>query len=135
MTPELTLHHILSMSSASANYIDEDDETWTASEGVIVSLPGRGRRPADIVPRARPAREPATRRRVRDCDTDFVLVGLVLEAVTGREWSSVLADEVLRPVGMADTAVEEIDRDPIRIATGYIVEDGPSRSAGRTCSA
>jgi CubicO group peptidase (beta-lactamase class C family) len=126
VTPELTLHHILSMSSGLGNYVDEADETWTQFEGVINSLPGRGRRPADIVPAMRdlPANRPPGVA-YEYCDTDFVLVGLVLEAVTGREWSSVLADEVLRPVGMADTAVEEIDRDPKRMATGYIVEDGP----------
>jgi len=126
VTPELTLHHILSMSSGLANYIDEDDETWAQFEGVIASLPGRGRRPADLVPAMRdlPAHRPPGVA-YEYCDTNFVLVGLVLEAVTGREWSSVLADEVLRPVGMTDTAVEEIDRDPARMATGYLVEGGP----------
>ena len=126
VTPELTLHHILSMTSGLGNYVDEADETWVQFEGVINSLPGRGRRPADLVPAMRdlPANRPPGVA-YEYCDTDFVLVGLVLEAVTGREWSSVLADEVLRPVAMADTAVEEIDRDPARMATGYIVDDGP----------
>jgi CubicO group peptidase (beta-lactamase class C family) len=126
VTPEHTLHHILSMSSGLANYIDEDDPTWAQFEGVIDALPGRGRRPADLVPALRdlPANRPPGAA-YEYSDTNFVLVGLVVEAVTGREWSSVLADEVLRPVSMADTAVEEIDRDPARMATGYIVDGGP----------
>ena len=126
VTPQHTLHHILSLSSGLANYIDDDDETWAQFEGVIASLPGRGRRPADIVPFLRdlPAKRPPGVS-YEYSDTNFVLVGLVLEAVTGREWSSVLADEVLRPVGMTDTAVDEIDRDPPRLATGYLVDDGP----------
>ena len=126
VTPQHTLHHILSMSSGLANYIDDDDETWAQFEGVIASLPGRGRRPADLVPFMREV--PANRApgvSYEYSDTNFVLVGLVIEAVTGREWSTVLADEVLRPVGMTDTAVEEIDRDPARMATGYLVDDGP----------
>jgi CubicO group peptidase (beta-lactamase class C family) len=127
VTPAHTLHHILSMSSGLANYIDDDDETWAQFEGVIASLPGRGRRPSDIVPVLRdlPANRPPGVS-YEYSDTNFVLVGLVLEAVTGREWSSVLADEVLGPVGMADTGVEEIDRDPARMATGYLVDDGPA---------
>ena len=40
VTPQHTLHHILSMSSGLANYIDDDDETWAQFEGVIASLPG-----------------------------------------------------------------------------------------------
>jgi D-alanyl-D-alanine carboxypeptidase len=126
VTPEHTLHHILSMSSGLANYIDDDDETWAQFEGLIASLPGRGRRPADIAPFLRdvPANRPPGVA-YEYSDTNFVLVGLVLEAITGREWSSVLADEVLRPVGMVDTAVEEIDRDPARMATGYLVDDAP----------
>ena len=126
VTPELTLHHILSMSSGLGNYVDEEDETWAQFESVIDSLPGRGRRPADLVPAMRdlPANRPPGVA-YEYCDTNFVLVGLVLEAVTGREWSSVLADEVLLKVGMTDTAIEEIDRDPLRLATGYMVDDGP----------
>jgi CubicO group peptidase (beta-lactamase class C family) len=126
VTPELTLHHLLSMSSGLGNYVDDDATTWAHFEGVIDTLPGRGRRPVDLLPVMRDL--PANRApgvAYEYCDTNFVLVGLVVEAVTGREWSSVLADEVLRPVGMSDTAVEEIDRDPARMATGYLVDDGP----------
>ena len=43
----------------------------------------------------------------------------MLEAVTGREWSTVLADEVFGPVGMQASAVEAFDEDPPRAATGY----------------
>ena len=126
VTPKLTLHHLLSMSSGLGNYVDDEDETWAQFEDVIASLPGRGRRPVDLVPAMRdlPANRPPGVS-YEYCDTNFVLVGLVLEAVTGREWSTVLADEVLVPVGMTDTAVEEIDRDPARMATGYLVDDGP----------
>jgi CubicO group peptidase (beta-lactamase class C family) len=127
VTPDLRLHHVLSMSSGLANYIDEDDDTWAQFEAVIASLPGRGRRPVDLVDAIRdvPANRPPGAA-YEYSDTNFVLVGLAVEAVTGREWSAVLADEVLRPVGMADTAVEEIDRDPVRMATGYLVDDGPA---------
>jgi len=129
LTPAHTLHHLLSMTSGLANYVDEDDETWDSFEAVIAAAPGRGRTPADLLPAIRdlpPIREPGVA--YEYCDTNFVLVGLVIEAVTGREWSQVLGDEVLRPVGMTDTAVEEIDRDPARMATGYLVDAGPVES-------
>ena len=126
LTPALTLHHLLSMSSGLTSYIDESTDTWDQFESVIAAAPGRGRTPADLLPSIvdLPAVRPPGEA-YEYCDTDFVLVGLILEAAAGREWSSVLRDEVLDVVGMPDTAVEEIDRDPARLATGYLVEDGP----------
>jgi CubicO group peptidase (beta-lactamase class C family) len=126
LTPALTLHHLLSMSSGLTSYIDETVDTWDQFEAIVAAAPGRGRTPADLLPSILPL--PAVRppgEAYEYCDTDFVLVGLILEAATGREWSAVLHDEVLGPVGMPDTRVEEVDRDPARLATGYLVEDGP----------
>ena len=58
-------------------------------------------------------------------DVNFVLVGLAIEAATGRPWSDVATEEVLRPAGMVDTAIEALDDDPPRLATGYVMDDGP----------
>jgi CubicO group peptidase (beta-lactamase class C family) len=126
LTPEHTLHHLLSHTSGLANYADDEDPTWDSFAGAVARMPNRGRVPADLVPLFRdlPARRPPGVA-YEYSDTNFVLVGLVLEAVTGREWSTVLADEVLSPVGMQATAVEAFDEDPLRAATGYLVDDGP----------
>jgi CubicO group peptidase (beta-lactamase class C family) len=61
-------------------------------------------------------------------DAAFILVGLVIEAVTGRAFADVVTDEVLQPAGMADTGLENLDQEPARMATGYIIDDGPPES-------
>jgi CubicO group peptidase (beta-lactamase class C family) len=126
LTPAHTLHHLLSQTSGLANYHDDEDPSWGSFEAAIARMPGRGRIPADLVPLFRdlPANRPPGVA-YEYSDTNFVLAGLVIEAVTGREWSSVVADEVFAPAGMAATTVEAIDEDPVGVATGYLVDDGP----------
>ncbi|HEY3334050.1 MAG TPA: serine hydrolase domain-containing protein [Candidatus Limnocylindrales bacterium] len=127
LTPAHTLHQLLSQTSGLANYHDDDAPNWDSFEAAIARMPGRGRVPADLVPLYRdlPARRPPGEA-YEYSDTNFVLAGLVLEAVTGREWSSVMTDEVLAPVGMTATSVEALDEDPAGVATGYLVDDGPA---------
>jgi CubicO group peptidase (beta-lactamase class C family) len=123
-----TLHHLLSMTSGLPNwYDDSDEETWDAFEAAVAAMPGRGRRPADLVPlfADAPARRPPGEV-YEYCDANFVLVGLVLEAVTGRDWADVLRDEVLDVVEMPDTGIDSLDEDPPRMAVGYLVDDGPA---------
>jgi CubicO group peptidase (beta-lactamase class C family) len=84
------------------------------------------RRPADMLPLF--SELPAVRppgEKFQYVDANFILAGLVIEAATGRPWSDVAADEVFGPAGMADTAIEDLDLDPPRLATGYLTDDGP----------
>jgi CubicO group peptidase (beta-lactamase class C family) len=61
-------------------------------------------------------------------DANFILVGLVIEAVTGRAYGDVVTDEVLVPAGMVDSGFEPLDQEPARLATGYLATDGPPGS-------
>ena len=47
-------------------------------------------------------------------DANFILAGLVIEAVTGKSFYDVAIEEVFRPAAMTDTAFEELDQDPPR---------------------
>jgi CubicO group peptidase (beta-lactamase class C family) len=127
LTPAHTLHHLLSMTSGLANYYDDDDPTWDTFEAAIARLPGRGRHPAALVPLFAdlPANRPPGEA-YEYSDTNFVLVGLILEAVTGEGWADVVSREVFVPAGMTDTGVDPVDSDPARAATGYLVDDGPA---------
>jgi CubicO group peptidase (beta-lactamase class C family) len=128
LTPEHTLHHVLSHTSGLANYHDDDDETgasWMACWDRVATY--HARRPADILPLFRdlPARA-APGAEYRYSDAGFILVGLVIEAVTGRAYDEVVTDEVFAPAGLNDTAIEAIDDDPRRLAVGYKTDDGPA---------
>ncbi|HEX8387211.1 MAG TPA: serine hydrolase [Rubricoccaceae bacterium] len=46
-------------------------------------------------------------------NTHYVLLGAVVEAVTGRPFADVLADEVARPLGLTRTAMEGPGRQPV----------------------
>jgi CubicO group peptidase (beta-lactamase class C family) len=127
LTPAHTLHHLLSHTSGLASYFDDDDPTWASWLACWDRIPTyHVRRPADLLPlfvhlpaRAEPGAE------YRYCDANFVLVGLVIEAITGRPFGDVLADEVFGPADMRDTAIESLDDDPRRVAVGYRMDDGP----------
>lgn len=124
MTREHTLHHLLSHTSGLPNYHDDTAAGWSACWDRIPTY--HARRPADLLPLFAdlPAVHPPGERYAYS-DANFVLVGLVVEAVTGRPFSAVVADEVFVRAALADTAFEALDEDPARLATGYVVDDGP----------
>jgi CubicO group peptidase (beta-lactamase class C family) len=128
LTGEHTLHHLLSHTSGLANYHDDADETWASFTSCWDRIPSyHVRRPADMLPLF--ADVPALGRpgeTYEYVDSNFILAGLVIEAVTGRPWADVAADEVFGPAGMVDTAVEAIDDEPERLATGYMTDEGPA---------
>src|SRR5215204_317074 len=125
LTEAHTLRHLLSHTSGFANYSD-DDETWDSWNANWDRIPTyHARRPADLLPLFAdlPAvAEPGAEQRY--CDTNFVLVGLVIEAATGKPFEDVTKELVLDPAGMTDTGYEDLDTEPMRVATGYVIEDG-----------
>jgi CubicO group peptidase (beta-lactamase class C family) len=126
LTRAHTLHHLLSHTSGLASYFDDDDETsWHSIWDRMPTY--HARRPADLLPLLidLPAVAPPGAE-VRYNNGAFVLAGLVIEAVTGRPWDTVVADEVFRPAGMVDTGTEPLDGDPARLAVGYVMDDGPA---------
>ena len=130
LTGEHTLHHLLSHTSGLANYHDDEAKDWGSFTSNWDRIPTyRLRHPADMLPLF--ADLPAVfspGSRFQYNDAAFILAGLVIEAVTGRAFTDVIAVEVLAPARMVDTSVEDLDREPARMATGYIIDDGPPES-------
>jgi CubicO group peptidase (beta-lactamase class C family) len=132
LTAQHTLHHLLSHTSGLADYHDHQDETWASFTSCWDRIPTyRLRRPADMLPlfNGLPAVSPPGAR-YQYTDANFILAGLVIEQVAGRAYADVIADEVIRPAGMVDTALEALDFEPARLATGYTASgnDGPPES-------
>jgi CubicO group peptidase (beta-lactamase class C family) len=127
MTREHTLHHLLSHTTGFANYHDDADPTPASFVAALDRIgTSHLRRPFDMLPLFSdlPAVRPAGEK-YEYADANFILAGLVLEAVTGRSWDEVVADEVFQPAGMSDTGVQCIDADPERLAVGYLTDAGP----------
>lgn len=117
LDPAITLHHLLSHTSGLANYFDEQ----SGYERVWEQRPSyRYRRPADFVPLFSglpPVARPGER--FEYCDAGFVLLALVVEAVTGLSFVDAVAREVLAPAGMADSGYFALDEPRPRVAVGY----------------
>ena len=127
LTPEHTLHHLLSHTSGLPNYHDDAAQTWDSFVGALDRIPGsKALRPADVLPLF--ADLPAVRaagEKFEYSDANFILVGLVIEAATGKSFYEVATEEVIRPAGMADSGFEQLDQDPPRYATGYLYAADP----------
>ncbi|HEX5149112.1 MAG TPA: serine hydrolase domain-containing protein [Candidatus Limnocylindrales bacterium] len=129
LTREVTLHHVLSHTSGLANYHDDADPTWASFTANWDRIPTyHVRRPADMLPAFAdlPARfRPGERYEYNDAG--FILAGLAIEAVTGRPYDEIVAEEVFAPAGMANTAIEALDHEPARMATGYMTDETAAR--------
>jgi D-alanyl-D-alanine carboxypeptidase len=121
----VTLEHLLSHQSGLTDYIDDAGgqdfaDLWVdRNPGLILApadlLPLFGDRP----PRAAPGVE------VRYNDGAFVLAGLVLEALTGRSYYDLVADEVFAPAKMTSTGFPAMDGVEPDLAIGYIRPEEP----------
>jgi CubicO group peptidase (beta-lactamase class C family) len=124
LTNEHTLHHLLSHTSGLPNYHDDEDETPASFTSNWDRVPvQRARRPADLLPLFRDL--PANAKpgeRYRYADANYILAGLVIEAITGEPFANAASKEVLTPAGMHDSGFDQRDADPPRMATGYLHE-------------
>ncbi|HST65621.1 MAG TPA: serine hydrolase domain-containing protein [Mycobacteriales bacterium] len=126
LSPGVTLHHLLTHTSGLPNYHDGEDETWESWLSCWDRVPPqRARGPADLLPLFRdlPAQAPPGAR-FAYADANFILAGLLVEAVTGRPFGAVATEEVLVPAGMAESGFDQRDDDPAGMATGYRHEPG-----------
>lgn len=56
-------------------------------------------------------------------NSGYVLLGLIIEALSASPFDSYLAEHVFNPCGMADTGYFELDRLPERCANAYIYDE------------
>jgi CubicO group peptidase (beta-lactamase class C family) len=133
VTPEHTLHHLLCHMSGIRNYHDDDDDTWASFTSCWDRIPTYHLREveemlplfADLPPLFPPGE------RFQYADANYLLIGLIIEAVTGGRFRDVVHERVLEPIGMGDTSFTGLDFDPERLTVGYFSSDRPSER-GRT---
>ena len=61
------------------------------------------------------------------CNAGFVLLGLVIEELTGRDFREVVAQRIFRPCGMTRSGYFAMDALPDNTALGYLSEDESDR--------
>ena len=57
------------------------------------------------------------------CNAGFVLLGLVIEELTGRDFREIVAERIFRPCGMTRSGYFAMDALPDNTAIGYLSED------------
>ncbi|GIF52737.1 D-alanyl-D-alanine carboxypeptidase [Asanoa ferruginea] len=115
----ITLRHLLTHRSGLHNYTDDltdpaaivagRDTRWAAWDLVAPAL----HRLRHFPPGADRAY----------CNTGYLLLGLVVERVTGRGWAAEVTDRLLDPLGLRDTSTGTV-RLPAPHARGYLTVDG-----------
>jgi D-alanyl-D-alanine carboxypeptidase len=114
----ITLRHLLTHTSGIYNYTDDPSFTRALRKN-----PRRVLAPADLVriATAQPAREPGE---WSYSNTNYILLGLVVETVTGRPLAEELRSRILEPLGLRDTSLPATPAIPGRHAHGYTVRGG-----------
>lgn len=119
-----TLHHLLSHTSALPNYHEEEDETWESFTAAMERVPfSRARGPMDLYPLFADLPAAGEPGEFVYRDSNFVMIGVLIEWVSGKDFGEVARDKVLLPAGMTDTDFAELDLEPPGYATGYVVSD------------
>lgn len=103
---ELTIRQLLSQTSGVADYFGEAPRGGASILDSLVAGVDRAWTPLEAVARAReigPRFAPGTPGKAFYSDTNYQLLGRVVEAATGQTYGRVLAERVLEPLGLRDT--------------------------------
>jgi CubicO group peptidase (beta-lactamase class C family) len=126
LRPDVTVHHLLCHTSGIADYAEEEDEAFDYAAIWHERPSYRMLRPADFLPLfgdLPPYRAPGER--LQYSNAGYVLLGVVIEEVTGRAYPEVVTERMFGPAGMADSGFFRLDEAWPDIATGYLPPERP----------
>jgi CubicO group peptidase (beta-lactamase class C family) len=135
LLPEVTVHHLLCHTSGIADYCEEDEASpaYLADYADLwVDLPSYSMtRPADFLPLfgdLAPYRPPGER--FQYSNAGYIVLGLLIEQLTGQCFTDVVKQRVFAPAGMSASGFFRLDEPIPEVAIGYRREspDGPWRS-------
>ena len=131
LLPEVTVHHLLCHQSGIADYCEEDEDSPAYLEDygeLWVDRPCYAiERPADFLPLFAdlpPYRPPGDR--YQYSNAAFILLGLVIEELTGRPYADVVQERVLDRAGMGASGFFRLDEALPDVAVGYLPRTDPS---------
>ncbi|MFF2886210.1 serine hydrolase domain-containing protein [Paenibacillus sp. NPDC057967] len=121
--PRVNVHHLLTHTSGVPDYFDE--ETMSHYEDLWNTIPTyRIKSPSDFLPLFDTQEMKfAPGERFSYCNSGFVLLGLIVEKISGQSFTSYIEEHIFRSCGMDDSGYFAMDRLPERTALGYIGTD------------
>jgi CubicO group peptidase (beta-lactamase class C family) len=128
-SPEITVRHLLTHSAGITSYFEEDIQP--DYESLWQDFPQyRVRSPKDFLPffQRKPMKfSPGEQFEYND--GGYILLGLVIENISGRAFPQYIQEEIFKPAGMVDSGYFATDQLPERTAYAYIQnEDGSWRT-------
>ncbi len=130
LLPEVSVHHLLCHTSGIADYCEEEDSPFYLEDygSLWVDLPCYSiERPADFLPLfgdLPPYRPPGER--FQYCNAGYIVLGLVVEQVTGRPFAEVVQERVFDRAGMVGSGFFRFDEPVPDVALGYRARADPS---------
>lgn len=128
MHADVTVRHLLTHTSGIGDYAEEDEDApgYVADYGSLwAERPSYAMQtPDDFLPMyadAPPLFAPGEEWHY--CNAGYVLLGAVLEEVTGEPFAEAVTRRVFEPAGMTDTGYPRLDEPEADIAVGYL-DDG-----------
>lgn len=106
---EITLRDLLQHTSGLGEYFEHDK-----MEGHI----GDAWAPADLIRLGQEVRDDGPGATATYANTNYIALGLVLEAVTGQPYAAVIQDRVLDPLGLTRSGIYDRDAPPEGLAMG-----------------
>lgn len=121
--PTITVRQLLNHTSGIPDYFDESimddyEELWK-------DLPSYNmRKSSDLIPLFidKPMLYPKGER-FQYNNTGYVVLGLIIEAITGQAFDAYLQEKIFEPCEMIDTGYFELDKLPARCAYSYIYDE------------
>jgi CubicO group peptidase (beta-lactamase class C family) len=127
LLPDVTVHHLLSHTSGIADYFEEEDPDVGDFGALWIDRPSyRMLRPADFLPLfgdRPPYRGPG--QRFQYSNAGYVVLGLLVEELTGQPYPDAISSLVLEPAGMAASGFFMMDEVRPDIAVGYLPPPEP----------
>jgi len=123
LSERVTLHHLLTHTSGIADYFDEISLGAAAYEQLWREHPSYlFRQPSDFLPLFKdspPLRAPGGSE-VSYCNAGYILLGLVIEELSGRPFSEFVEWEIFTAGGMSDSGFFAMDEVREHVAIGYV---------------
>ncbi len=126
----ITIRQLLGMTAGIFNYVNDP-----AFEEAYTSNPLMSFSPEDaveIVKRHEPNFAPGER--LLYCDTNYILLGLIMEQVTGQAAGELIASRILDPLGMTNTSFPGTPDMPEPFPYGYAASPGSDKLRDLTAS-
>ncbi|MGI9667283.1 MAG: serine hydrolase domain-containing protein [Acidimicrobiia bacterium] len=122
---DVTVEHLLAHTSGIGDYIDEEDDSLSSTDYLMVSPVHQLTTTESFMPEleGHETKFPAGER-FSYCNGGFMVLALIAERASGVGYHDLIAQRVLDPAGLDDTRFLRSDEASGRMAVGYLARDG-----------